>query len=353
MRAGMKKIELRKNAASAPSSAASRRVLLICSEFFSYHNTIADQLRRLGYDVTTWSDRTSSNTIYKLMLRKLSWLTGVFTARSFFRKAAQLPFDHYQHILIVKGEGLSRRAVHGLKKQFPSARKSLYLWDAATNTPNSARIADLVDHVATFDRQDAERHGWKYRPLFAIPTNTLEVGDCEFDWSFVGTVHSDRGRVIQDFQNATRANAKSFVFGYFPSRLLYWFHMIRNPKLLNAPAGQWSLTPIPAYEAAKIISSSRAVLDIEHPDQNGITIRSIEVLLAGRKLITTNKEIKSSRLFDPSRVCVIDRSGPKLESDFLRAPFVPLSPDVVYAYSLEGWARDLLGLPQRMEIGPF
>jgi hypothetical protein len=353
MRADMKNSEPQKKAAIAPSSAASRRVLLICSEFFSYQNTIADQLRRLGYEVTTWSDRTSSNTIYKLMLRKLSWLTGTCTARSFLRKAAQLPFDHYQHILIVKGEGLSRRAVSGLNKRFPGARKSLYLWDAATNTPNSARIATLVDHVATFDRHDALRYGWKYRPLFAVPRNTFEIGDHKFDWSFVGTIHSDRGQIIQDFQKTTQADAKSFVFGYFPSRLLYWFHIIRNPGLLNAPAGQWSLTPIPTAEAAKIISASRAVLDIEHPDQTGITIRSIEVLLAGRKLITTNEEIKSSRLFDPSRVCVIDRYGPKLDSDFLNAPFAPLSPEVVYAYSLESWARNLLGLPQRMEVGPF
>ena len=52
-----------------------------------------------------------------------------------------------------------------------------------------------------------------------------------------------------------------------------------------------------------------AVLDIEHPKQVGLTMRTFEVLASGRKLITTNRSIINHEFYDPLRMCYRQRTA--------------------------------------------
>ncbi|UYO48379.1 hypothetical protein KQX64_20950 [Rhodopseudomonas palustris] len=319
------------------------RLLLICSHFFSYNELIAAQLRQMGYDVVVWDDRVFHTTLYKLLLRKLSLLTGLATARVYIDKAKLLPQGSLDQILIVKGEGLSRPVLSFLRSRFPQARIGLFLWDAVTNTRNSRRIAPFADYVYTFDPDDARQYGWHYRPLFAKRDDGMAYQQSKYDWSFVGTIHSDRARVIRRFRAAVSPARRGFVFGYVPSRLLYLMHLVRDPRIAWEAPGAISLAPMPSAAATRVISSSRAVLDIEHPTQIGLTMRSIETLLSGRKLITTNRTMLDSPLYHPSRVCVIDRANPIVPDRFFDDVFETIPDEVAHAHSLAGWADEVLG----------
>ena len=45
-------------------------------------------------------------------------------------------------------------------------------------------------------------------------------------------------------------------------------------------------------DIVSLYKESEVILDINHPGQNGLTMRTFEALGAGKKLITTNTEIK-------------------------------------------------------------
>lgn len=321
------------------------RVLLICPKFFSYHEAISRQVRDLGYEVTWWDDRPSHRTFYKLLLRRFPAATGRFSKRFFVDRIAALPRDSFSHVLIVKGEALSRGAVVALRERFPTARFSLYFWDAVENAPNARAAADLFDHVATFDPADAERYKWHYRPLFSENNPTpAAASDLLYDWSFIGTIHSDRLQVIHRLYEDSPDRKRVFVFGYFPSAMLRLIHRATGAEAFAAGMGRMSTVPMPATEARRVTEQSLAVLDVEHPSQRGLTIRTIETLLAGRKLITTNGSIRKSRLYDPSRVCIIDRSRPSVPRAFFEIPFQPVPDAVRHAYSTRCWAEEMLGL---------
>ncbi len=85
------------------------------------------------------------------------------------------------------------------------------------------------------------------------------------------------------------------------------------------------------------------MLDVEHPRQRGLTMRTIETLLSGRKLITTNRHIVDSDLFDPSRVHVISREHPQVPQAFFEMPFAPVPEAVRSRYTLRRWIVDLIG----------
>jgi hypothetical protein len=99
-----------------------------------------------------------------------------------------------------------------------------------------------------------------------------------------------------------------------------------------------------ADDVQHYVNISAAVLDVEHPKQRGLTMRTIETLIAEKKLITTNKNIINSNLYDKSRVCIINRDNPKLPDDFIDCPFLPVPDPLKYYYSCEGWVSELLDL---------
>lgn len=319
-------------------------VLLVSPLTFSYHETICDELRNSGHRVTWWNDRAGTGVLYKLALRVFPQLTKSLSEWRYLQLLSRLDRSAITDVLVIKGEGLSRSVIDTIRKALPQASMGLYLWDGVENVPGVLRLAEVFDSVSTFDPHDAATRGWLFRPLFArqIAATTTRVGaPPRFDWCFVGTLHSDRHRVITALRKRTPPG-RSFVFGYLPGRLLYVLRHLADPTLWSAPKESLSTHSMPAQDVAAIVATSLAVLDIEHPRQRGLTMRTIETLLAGKKLVTTNTLVTASDLFHPSRVQLIDREHPTISQDFVDMPFLPVPDKIAATYSCAAWIRQLL-----------
>jgi len=300
----------------------------------------------MGYEVIWWDTRASNASWYKLALRLFPMMTVHWSERSFIKRLHQLDPSSVSHVLVIKGEGLSRGVVVRMRETLALASIGLYLWDSVENVIGVSKMLTAFDSVATFDPVDAKTFGWTYRPLFGhnISSKKVIAAPIEFDWSFIGTIHSDRHHVIHRLRQRYGEQLKSFVLGYFQSPFLLFIRLLLDWTLWFARKGTLSTKPMSAADVAKVIECSKAVLDVEHPSQRGLTIRTIETLLSGKKLVTTNNHIFDSDLFDPSRVCVIDRTNPEIPVDFLSQPFLQIPESLKSYYSCERWLADLLSL---------
>jgi hypothetical protein len=322
---------------------AEGHVLLIAPLYFSYHEAICRSLEQMGYRVTWWNDRVSSATWYKLALRVLPRPTRWLSQGHFLNRLSAASLADVTHVLVVKGEGLSVHVAAEMRRILANVPMGLYLWDSVDNVPGVSRIAVYFDSVSTFDPTDAKQFGWLYRPLFTrFPERTAAPAIAEYDWCFLGTLHSDRHRLIDRLRRASGQYRRVFVFCYSPSKAILWVRRLIDGTLRSAPPGTLSVTPMPAPEVQQIIERSRAVLDIEHPRQRGLTMRTIETLLAGRKIVTTNAHIVDSDLYDPSRVHVIRRDDPSIPQAFIDVEFLPVLPALRSRYSCEGWVTELM-----------
>ena len=90
-------------------------------------------------------------------------------------------------------------------------------------------------------------------------------------------------------------------------------------------------------EVMEVVASSKAVLDIQHPKQTGLTMRTIEMLGVKRKLITTNPAVKEYDFYNPQNILVIDRANPIVNKEFLESLYSPINEKLYYKYSLDGW----------------
>ena len=318
---------------------------MICPRFFQYPEIIAAELERAGYQVALADDRPGRGTLYKLLLRLFPAAVGAISVDDFSELATALSGARFDLVLVVKGEAITPKAVEKLRAGFPAAHFAYYLWDSVRNVGNAPSIAPLFDTVSTFDREEAQSFGWRYRPLFsAAPAVSPSDTPKKYDWSFVGTIHSDRAKVIRRLR-AAMPELSNFVFGYFPSPLIATVHRLKDPAINTDPAGTISLKPMAGDQVRAVLDQSQAILDIEHPRQSGLTMRTIETLLAGRKLITTNRQVAGTALFHPSRVHVIDRHAPVVPKAFFDTPFEPLPRQTAENYSLRIWVEDVSSQP--------
>lgn len=328
-------------------------VLLLSPKTFDYHLKIQMALQGMNFHVTWASDRFSDSIIYILLLRYVPRITNWIFSKKFTEKLNLLNLGTVTHVLVIKGEGLSSLVLENIHKRIPNASFGYYLWDGIANARNAKNILDQFDSISTFDPIDAVKNGWHYRPLFGgnfVKKNSSE--DFLFDWCFIGTIHSDRYKVIKKIEK-NNPSFKCFIYLFFQSRLVLIVRKFFDYSLWGENAKIFFTSPLPRENMMEIINLSRAVIDIEHPNQDGFTMRTIEVLISGNKLITTNQSILRSNLYDPSRVMLIDRANPILNQQFLMEKFIPIDDSTISYYSCVEWVKELLALQESLHFTKF
>lgn len=319
--------------------------LFICADFFDYAREIRQQLEKRGRRVAVFEDRPSTDGLTKALIRVTPALTRAKADAYFDAIVAQVQNQPIKDVLVIKGEALSPAAIRRMRAAFPGVRFTLYFWDSFRNMPADSRAkAALFDRVLTFDPRDAATDSRMiYRPLFFLEEYAkLREARQDIDVLFFGTVHSDRYAVLKRIERVLPIGLRFEKVLHFPARWLYAVRSIGDPALLWADKQDFIFAPKSKDEIATLIARSRIVIDIERPVQSGYTMRTIEILGAGRKLITTNAEVANADFFDPANIAIIDRKTPKVSDAFMKAPYEPPPPEVLRRYSLAGWLDEVL-----------
>ncbi|WP_413561355.1 hypothetical protein [Bdellovibrio sp. HCB209] len=317
-----------------------KQILLIAPEFFNYYKLIQAELERTGWKVTYLVDRPPCNALVKIGIRKFRWLFNGYLNRYFQKNLKKL--GRFDQVLIVKGEGITSSTIRSLRQKC-SGRIQLYLWDGVRNSPGALDLSKVVDHTSTFDSVDAKSYGWQLLPLFYVKSAIHELPHQEFkfDCSFVGSDHGDRMKVIAKVRK--QIGGRFFAFVYFPSKIIFYYRKFFDSSFHEYGSSELSLKSIPKAQAEEIFKSSRAVLDIHHVAQNGLTMRTIESLALGKKLITTNATIKDYPFYSEQDVCVVDRKTPSVRPEFFASEPTESLRVKMQAYEIREWVRRLVG----------
>jgi hypothetical protein len=326
----------------ADRSLTGKRVLLIAPRFFGYEDDIAAELRRRGGQVDFIRDRPFDKPLMKAVTRfRRDWVMPA--ANRFYRRELEaLGTASYDLVLVINGQTLSTEILQDMRRASPAATFILYMWDSAKVRSRVVENLPLFDRTLSFDPHSAQAFGMKFRPLFFAPGFSQGEGEPDLAISFVGTIHTDRYPIIRSVARQLPVGLSAFWYLYLQAPWVYRFQKLFNPAFKGASMAEFSFSPLPKSEVQAIFRRSRAVVDIEHPLQTGLTIRTIETLGAGKKLLTTNRQIIDYDFFDPANVHVLDRRDPVIPVDFLDTPFRQIPPDLLYKYSLAGWMDEVL-----------
>ncbi|WP_320726853.1 hypothetical protein [Enterobacter sp. 118C5] len=186
-------------------------------------------------------------------------------------------------------------------------RKRRLLGQLAQDADYIDTVRPVFDAIYSFDPADCERYDLHAIEQF-LP----------FSW-----------QEIQQFQKESATENKScfFVGGYEPIRAdvlriltpvlensgyktdFYLLDKYNNQDNYPDNCQNKKLSYLDNIDKAKRCS---VMLEINKPEQNGLTLRALEALILNKKLITTNASIKTMALYDPARIFIyngVDTEG--------------------------------------------
>lgn len=326
-----------------------KRVLFISPAFFGYEVKIAEKMTELGANVDYYNER-SVTVAYERALLKIN--PNVFynkTLRYYNQIIMETSNADYDYVFIIKCEMMPIKIIKKMKRLFPNAVFCLYLYDSLKNIKGVVDKLEYFDRVLSFDSEDVKNDSSIiFRPLFYIDDykqKHIRNKQYKYDISFIGTIHSDRYKIIKTIKDLAEKNNYTYYFYcYLQSHFIHSYYRLTKKEFVNTKKDDFEFDKIQSSLIAEIIVNSNVVLDIQHPKQTGLTMRTIEMLGMNKKLITTNQNIKKYDFYNSNNIAVIDRNYVEIPKGFLNKQYEKINENIYNRYSLEHWVLEVLGV---------
>jgi hypothetical protein len=321
-----------------------KKILFIGPRFFNYQNDIIKSLINFGADVDYVPDRPYDMPIMKAIIRYRRELVEIGTDNYYKNKIKYFSSKKYKYIFIIQGECLNPKLLRLMRDTFINAKFILYLWDSLKNKPSLVNNLRFFDECFTFDKLDQKNYTLKYRPLFYVKdyARNNNIKNHKYNLSFIGTAHSDRYKIIKEIKKYIPADKVFYQHLYLQAKWMFYYHKIFNKSFYNASYNEFNYTSLRRDKVSDIFFESLAVLDIEHTNQNGLTMRTFEAIGARKKLLTTNSSIIHTDIYNPNNICVLDRDDISIPKLFFDTPYQNLSKSIYNKYSIDGWLNEIL-----------
>ncbi|WP_370182614.1 hypothetical protein [Alteriqipengyuania sp.] len=312
------------------------KILFIGIDFYAYTTEIRAAFERLGYTsdfhpiehIDFWS-----KTAKKFLPGPYQKRLDAYHARIIEESAA----TQYDIVLFIQVHHVSHANMQRLRELQPQARFVLYNWDSLT-THDYRPYKPFFDHILTFDPDDAQAAGVTYLPLFAIPAFYAvdRSRPKDIDLYFVGAIGS-----LARFEALEKLHAFCEVHG-----LVTHFHLKCSPAVQLMLKRKGKSLPgingdsLPFEAIIDLIERSRGTFDFANHAQSGYTMRLIENMAAGVKVVTEKKRIATEDFYRDDRFLVIEDHDLSAVPEFLAKPIT--SELEVERFSVDNWARQLL-----------
>lgn len=320
-----------------------KNIVVIMPFFYDYHNMIRDSLTKKGANVYLFNDNVETLKLSYKFIYSVPFISTEDFLRKYYKKLfLKLP-EHIDILLVVKGTSLRNDIIDQIKNCHPECHTILYEWDSTKKFPGSIALAPCFDRCLTFDSKDSEEFGWAYRPLFFEKEIDYNKGHRKYDYSFVGSLHSERAKVVSLMDDYCKINGlSSFLFLY--SRRAGYLHQkyLNKNKSFDVPESRVHFKPLSKKDTDQVYEESVCVVDYQSTDQTGLTIRSIEALGHGCKLLTNNAAIKAADFYDPDNIYIYNLDFFEIPSDFLKTEYHDVDMNIYHRYTVDGFIADLL-----------
>ncbi|AMW77524.1 lipopolysaccharide biosynthesis protein [Acinetobacter sp. TGL-Y2] len=322
-----------------------KKILFFCVQSFNLEKDIVNQLQKHGALVTYYDERPANNNFTKGIIRLNRNFLKSQIVKYYKRILKNLKDQQFDYLFVNRGEVVPEFFLKEFMQTQDSCKNIFYTWDSFQNNGHCLSILKYFDKKMTFDHEDAEKYDLEHRPLYftdkyrkIYDSNQKKV----YNLLFLGTAHSDRYLIstqISDWCNAQ--NLTSYCYYYMQGRLVYFFKKYFDKSFQMFDYSKLSFNSLNLDQIVDFYDKSEVILDISHPYQSGLTMRTFEAIGAGKKLITTNVNIKKYPFYNENNIFLIDRHNIQLDINFFKNKYLPLSFELYESYSIDGWLYDI------------
>lgn len=315
-------------------------ILILGKPFYNYHELIKQEFENNNDRTTFVSDSPKNH----LLVRRIFGEKIEKKLIKFFQeiKLKKDIKNDYDIILVLVGRYVTKTFLKKIKNKNPKAKYILYLWDDIKRIENFEDTKMFYDVIYSFDYNDCINNNFCFLPLFYSRDYKLNVNlDKKIDIYGSFSEHSERVNIAQKILEQCYNKKMNCKFLFYPGRFKYIKNFFKNREIEKKSNKEikYIYNPINGVINLKNINECKALLDVQYASQNGLTMRTIEAIGCGVKLITTNSNIKKYDFYNENNCLVIDRNNPIIDEEFLKKAYVPLSQKIYEKYSIKSWVE--------------
>lgn len=301
-------------------------ILFIAPIFFGYEKTIKAKLEAAYDRVFFRCEVPFQSPVRFFALRRLSHKLAQVALESYNERLVKLVVEQkVDKVFIIRGYGLLPRFFEKIIEHNPSIQIVNYQWDSVQNNPNGLMISKYAHKNFSFDLIDVEHYPqFVHIPLFYTWDSVADADAIrksskqDIDLLFVGGYHSGRHKIVEQVRQQC-AN-KGIVFF---SHIYYPIGSYLRDRLTTRTINRKDISfrKVPRVEYYGLLCRSKAMLDIQSNTQTGATIRTIETLSMGRKLVSTNVTLEREQFYSPDNIEIWQTDKPLKIEEILTHSF--------------------------------
>lgn len=319
-----------------------KKILFFSVQTFGLEVEIKSKLEDLGAHVVYFDERPFNNNFIKGIIRiKRNLVQNRIDDyyKKILKRTAKTKFDY---LFVNRGEIVPAFFLEKFKNIHPNCRFVFYTWDSFTNNKHPISILKYFDRKFTFDPNDASEYKINFRPLFFLDEfrniKTFTSQKPKYNLLFLGTAHTDRYKISTEITTWCRQNGlTSFCYYYMHGRLVYLYKWLFDKSFKKFQYKKLSFKSLSLDSIIDLYKESDVILDINHIGQKGLTMRTFESLGSGKKLITTNDDIKNYCFYNPNNIFIINRNNVSIDKHFFESSYEDIDPFIYDKMSIEGW----------------
>jgi len=272
-------------------------ILFIGPKFYNYHSLIYQKLTKYG-NVIFFPEKIP-NFIFSifntLMPSSIDVLQKVYFYYILFKLRNK---KNITHLFVIRAYKMPNFFLRKIKANYPDIKLIMYQWDSCKNN-NYLDLIPYFDDVFTFDHQDSLNiNSLKFLQLFftdeikSLRENSYK-NIYKYDLLCICSFSTDRYNLINQLITNEELFIKAIV--YIPYSTYLKFKYLKGLKLNRDIL---TFKPIAKEVYLQFLTESNIVIDFSHSTQSGLSMRVIEGLGAGKKIITTNKYSIKNPIYD-------------------------------------------------------
>jgi hypothetical protein len=319
-------------------------LLFVGVGFYEYDVAIKDELKKKYnvFYVNSNDFKKRFGVLYRLFsFFHFGRLNDLLSSKLLHNRIRNIPQNAVSRVLIIKGEYLTSEILRTIKERNNRITSfNLYLWDAWDNHKNKDVLEKGFEKIFSFDTKDCRERGFILRPLFYLTNNDGENSvPKKYDISFVGNNHSQRFYWLKKIKTYCLENDLNYYFFLSTTRLTLFLGLL-NGEILTDDKDIIKTKTLPYKEYLNILANSKTIVDFPVQNQSGLTIRTIEALAMGIRVMTTNSSINDYHDIPSDLYMCIDENI-QMEDiiDFIGRPQTKVK--LPESYSISSFVKDL------------
>jgi len=204
---------------------------------------------------------------------------------------------------------------------YPQIRIIVWYWNPVFRCFNPNDLKRRNIEYWSFDKDDCKKYKLQYNTTFYFDNIFLKSKSVKHDVLFLGADKGRKEALVDLKMKLTSQNISTH------------FHIVSDKNSSNYN----QMKPIGYDKYLELIGASKCIVDYIQVGQAGLTLRPMESIFLGKKLITNDINIVNEDFYKAENIFILGHDDFEKISDFIHLPFVDISNGILKKYDFINW----------------